>query len=281
MENTPRRILAVLAHPDDETFGIGGTLARYSHEGCDIYLICATRGEAGGITQEGLGIHKTIGELREAELHCAAEIIGIKEIAFLGFRDSGMDGTPDNQNPLALINQNIEKVAVSIAGYIRTIKPEIVITHDPIGGYRHPDHIFVHRATVQGFSIAGDQQLKIKNTIPFQPEKLYFHTFQRSFLKKAVKILRVLHKDPTKFGRNNDIDLESFAGEDFDIHVEINIRKFIPVKEKAGKCHSSQGGGRIGGGVMGLLLKLFNTREVFIQSYPPIIENKKVAKKRL
>lgn len=263
-------LLVILAHPDDESFGMGGTLAYYSSKGFDVHLLCATKGEAGDVSQEKMGGYDSIADLRESELMCAARNLGIKKVHFLDYRDSGMSGSSENHHPQALISQSVEDVSRKIVGYIRILQPIAIITFDPIGGYRHPDHIAIHNATVKAFYLAGDDNYKFGGLDPFQPQKLFFHTFPRGFLRIAVKLLRLLGKDPRKFGRNGDIDLESFAYENFPIHVVINIRKFRKHKEKARRCHSSQGGGRMGGGVQSFILRLFDNKESFMQAYPVI-----------
>ena len=106
---TKRKILAVLAHPDDESFGMGGTLAYYAKKGYEVYLVCATRGEAGMMDPEHLGDFKSIAEKREAELRCAAQILGLKEVFFLDYRDSGMPGSEDNKHPNAQINHPLKR----------------------------------------------------------------------------------------------------------------------------------------------------------------------------
>ena len=268
--NRNKVLLAVLAHPDDESFGMGGTLAYYAAQGVDVHLLCATKGEVGDVTPEKLIGHDSIAELRESELMCAAGFLGIKKVHFLDYRDSGMPGSVNNQHPLSLVSQSVDDVSRKIVGYIRKLQPNIIITFDPIGGYRHPDHIAIHNATVNAFHHAGDGNIKIDGNKPFQPEKLFFHTFPRRFLRIVVKMLRIIGKNPGKFGRNGDIDLESFAYENFPIHAVINIKKFRKQKEKAGSCHASQGGGRIGGGVLSIFLRLFNNKETFMQAYPVI-----------
>jgi LmbE family N-acetylglucosaminyl deacetylase len=267
-----RTLLAVLAHPDDESFGMGGTLALYAANGVEVHLLCATKGEVGEVTPELIKGFDSIASLRTAELNCAAGILGLSSVGYLGFRDSGMAGSPDNENPDALVNQPIEKVAIQIVESIRRLRPQIVVTFDPIGGYRHPDHIAIHKATVMAFQLAGNDKVITGCMDSFQPEKLFFHTFPREFLRKVVKVLKIIGKDPSKFGRNGDIDLESFADEDFPIHVTIDIQKYREQKEKAGNCHASQGGGGMGGGILGYFLRLFNNSESFMQAYPPITD---------
>ncbi|HRQ32687.1 MAG TPA: PIG-L family deacetylase [Anaerolineales bacterium] len=106
-----KTILTVLAHPDDETFGLGGTLALYTRRGYDAYYLCATRGEAGAVDEEFMQGFKDIAALRTDELMRAAKILGLKDVFFLGYRDSGMNGSDDNKNPNAQVNYSIEETA--------------------------------------------------------------------------------------------------------------------------------------------------------------------------
>ncbi len=261
-------LLAVLAHPDDETFGIGGTLALYAQRGANVYLVCATRGEAGEMDDCLLRGFSSIAERREAELRCAAEKLGLKQVYFLNYRDSGMLGSADNQHPRALVAQPLEKVAADIAHYIRLLRPHVIITFDPIGGYGHPDHITIHKATVRAFELAGDSQFE--NDLPsHKAQKLYFQTIPRRFLRAAILLLRLLGKDPRKFGANGDIDLLWIADHKFEIHTRIDYRKVIKIRKEAAFCHESQGGRQQGAGIMAILRRLFAADETFIQAYPP------------
>ena len=105
-----KKMLVVLAHPDDESFGMGGTLAYYAAQGVDVHLICATRGEVGEVDPEYMKGYESKGELREVELRCAAEKLGIKQVLFLDYRDSGMQGSPENDHPNSLYSQPLEEV---------------------------------------------------------------------------------------------------------------------------------------------------------------------------
>jgi len=262
-------ILAVLAHPDDESFGMGGTLALYAERGVDVHLVCATRGEVGEMDEKYMQGFHSIAERRESELRCAAGILGLEGVYFLDYRDSGMPGSPDNEHPNALFAQPIETVAEQVVAYIRDLKPDVVITFDPIGGYRHPDHIAIHQATVLAFENANKADFAPNAGVPFQPRKLYYHTISKGFLKLAVFFLRLFGKDPTKFGKNNDIDLVSLAKVSFPIHARINIRSVIDKKRAAGACHASQGGAQQQTGIRALLSRLFEA-DGFMQAYPPI-----------
>jgi LmbE family N-acetylglucosaminyl deacetylase len=261
------RLLAVLAHPDDETFGTGGTLAYYARQGVEVHLICATSGEV-GIAPPDLRGFKSPGEMRRAELRCAAETLGLKDVHFLNYRDSGMTGSPDNRNPEALAAQPTTQVARKVAALIREIRPQVVITFDPIGGYRHPDHIAIHHATVEAFPMAGDASVELDGLPAYSPQKLYFHTMSRRLFRFAVRVLPLFGRDPRKFGRNRDIDLTSFAGVEFPIHAAIPIRSVLKVKDEASACHSSQGGGRLLGPLSGLQ-RLVAAEETFMRAIPP------------
>ncbi len=164
-------ILAVLAHPDDESFGMGGTLALYASRGADVHLVCATRGEVGEVAPELLAGFASTAELRDSELRCAAGALGLTGVHFLGYRDSGMPGSPDNTHPQALAAQPLDEVAAKVVRYIRVLKPQIVLTFDPIGGYRHPDHIAIHNATVRSFEQAGNPDFAADSLPAFSPER--------------------------------------------------------------------------------------------------------------
>jgi LmbE family N-acetylglucosaminyl deacetylase len=141
-----RTLLAVFAHPDDESFGPGGTLAKYAAEGVAVHLICATLGEAGESDTPELGECEDLPCRREQELRCAADILGLAEVHLLGYRDSGMAGSPANQHPRALMQADPDVLAEQVADLMRRLRPQVALTFDPFGGYGHPDHIAMHRA---------------------------------------------------------------------------------------------------------------------------------------
>ena len=265
-----KSILAVLAHPDDESFGIGGTLALYARRGYDTYLICATRGEVGTVDEEHLNGYKDIAELRTQELLRAAGHLGLKEVFFLGYRDSGMPGSEENKHPDAQINHPIEEVAGRIVKYIRKLKPEIVLTFDPIGGYKHPDHIHVHLATKLSFERADDASFQPEAGSPFKPRALYYQVFPRTFLKWMTRLMPLVGKDPSKWGRNGDINLKELAEVDFPVHVRLDIRPVADIKLKAGAEHVSQGGVGMRSGLMGFVSRVFGENEDFMRAYPPV-----------
>ena len=271
-----RKLLAVFAHPDDESFGTGGTLAYYAHNGVEVYLICATRGEVGEVDPKYLSGKQSIGELRENELRCATQCLGLKSVTFLGYRDSGMAGSVENQHPNALASQSVEKVVREIAQHIRLLRPDVVITFDPNGGYRHPDHIAIHRATVAGFDLAGDSKFADAGSTPYLPQRLFYSTFPNRFLKILVHLVRIFGGDPEHWGRNKDIDLVSIVKESFPVHAKINYRSVIENRDGAAACHASQGGGGMNRGFLGWWRNTFTPYETFMQA-KPIKTDKKIS----
>jgi N-acetyl-1-D-myo-inositol-2-amino-2-deoxy-alpha-D-glucopyranoside deacetylase len=268
MSNEKKILLAVMAHPDDETFGPGGTLAYYARNGGDVYLVCATRGEVGDVEPEMMKGFSSVAELRENELANAAKELGIKQVFLLGYRDSGMQGSPDNHHPNALAAADLDEVAGKVVHFIRELKPQVVITFDPIGGYRHPDHIAIHKAAVKAFYAAADPKQFAEDLPAYQPAKLYFHTFPHGFMKLSLFFLRLIGKDPHKFGKNGDIDLVPIAEAKFPINARVDYRSVFEIKDRASACHASQGGARLTSGFTLWLRKLFGVSDQYMRAYP-------------
>ena len=265
-----RVILVVLAHPDDETFGMGGTLALYAQQGVEVDLVCATRGEVGDVPEEMMEGYASVAELREHELLEATQIIGIKHVDFLNYRDSGMPGSPDNAHPQALAAAPLDEVAGKVVQFIRKYKPQVVLTFDPIGGYRHPDHIAIQRATEKAFYAAGDSKFYPGEYPAFAPDKLYFHTMPKGMLRFGIFLMKFVGRDPHKFGRNGDIDLASIAEVSFPVNAVINYLPVVEIREAAAACHASQGGTQItGGGIIGRIRRAFGAKDQFMRAYPP------------
>lgn len=274
----PRVLLAVLAHPDDESFGMGGTLALYAQRGWNVYLICATRGEAGSLDPALDGRISELGQLRENELHCAAQILGLTDVIVLGFRDSGMRGAADNHHPNALIMHQLEDIAGIIVSHIRQLRPEIVLTFDPLGGYQHPDHIHIHRATKIAFEKADDPSFCPLDQSPYRPAALYYHLMPRTLIRTVVKLMRITGRDPSRCGKNGDIDLASVVDAAFPVQVQIDIREVWDKKQKASACHASQGGGGINTTLITILMRLLGRYENFMRAFPPMGTSKKRAR---
>lgn len=158
---TARTLLFVHAHPDDETLATGVTLAQRSLDGVDVHVLTCTLGDEGEVIPGELAHHlsamdDTLGAYRRVELRRAMQALGVVEHVLgedvLGpgnaaYRDSGMAGTPTMAHPRALSGVALDDVIDAVAEHLRALQPEVVVTYDPYGGYRHPDHVRVHDAT--------------------------------------------------------------------------------------------------------------------------------------
>lgn len=233
----PRTLLAVFAHPDDESFGCGGTLAYYASQGARVALVCTTRGEVGEISDPNLATPDNLGEVREQELRKASEILGLAELTFFDYRDSGMAGTSDNEHPRAFTNAPEDEVVARIVGVMRRLKPQVVITFDPNGGYGHPDHIAAHLHTVAAFHAAGDSRKYPEAGEPWQPNRLFYTVFPRSIFSKFREKLKEFGLDTTEIDEF-DQAVEVFPEEK--ITVTLDASGVIDVKWAALQQHRSQ-----------------------------------------
>ncbi len=238
------RLLGIFAHPDDESFGAGGMLARYSHSGIDVHVCTVTDGAAGSVdeaqaTALGAG---TLAETRARELACAGEELGVT-VHMLGYRDSGMEGWPDNKHPASLYQADLDRVAEDVLRLICEIRPQVVVTHDPTGGYFHPDHIKTNHAVMRAWGWLGTPEAFPANCVPWQPARLYYGVIPASQLRWLLRGLRLLGRDPRHFGQNHDIDLTLVGVPDDKINVRLDVGAYLAYKERASACHRSQGGG--------------------------------------
>ena len=271
-----RILLAILAHPDDESFGPGATLAKYAQAGVKVHYLCGTRGELGSTDPECMQGYSDAGEMRWAELTRAAGELGLAGIHYLGYRDSGMAGSLSNGHPQALAAQPVEMIATCIAHFIRKLKPQVVITHDTIGGYRHPDHIMLNRGTLMFFERMRDSAaFPDPEGLPdFYPTKLYYPVINRTFMKMMSRLLPLFGRDPRKFGRNQDVDLLSLTNMEFPVHAVIDTRgEPLEAQRRASDCHRSQlESGPPRSGVIGVLIRLMRRHDKFMRAYP-VVQN--------
>ncbi len=274
-----KRLLFAFPHPDDESFGPGGTIAKYAREGADVYYVCATRGEVGTVEPELLQPYQhlpedqRLGALRGQELRNAADILQLTGLYYLGYRDSGMIGSADNQDPRAFINADPDRVTGQLVKIFRSVQPQVVVTFDPFGGYGHPDHIFIHHRVTEVFHASGDAARYPDAGAPYQPQKLYWAVFPKRLIKFFVLLMRLTRRDPTKFGRNGDINLIDIAAHDYPATTFINVRRYYDIKQAAARCHTSQLAG--GPGRFNTLQKWLSPAETFRLVEPA------TAKKRL
>jgi len=172
----PRTLLALHAHPDDESSKGAATVARYAAEGVRCVLVTATGGEAGDVLNprmHQIASPDDLKAIREAELEKAADIIGFSEVVLLGYRDSGMPDSEDNANPLAFCNQPTDDVLERIVRIVRSVRPGVILGYDAHEFYPHPDHLRVHDLSMQVFDAAADVGRFPEAGEPWEVKKLY------------------------------------------------------------------------------------------------------------
>jgi LmbE family N-acetylglucosaminyl deacetylase len=244
-----RTLLGVFAHPDDESFGPGGTLARCAAEGIELHVCTLTDGAAGTADADCWDCLQGDADLVDRRLHelqCAVKVLG-GTLHYMGYRDSGMEGNESNLHPDAFVNQPLEIVAARLTRLIRELRPDVILTHDETGGYFHPDHIHTHRATLMAFQAAGDPTRYpaplAEGVGPFSPPRFYCTVIPRSRIRIYVWLARLTGQDPTRYGRNKDVDLTRLGKPANQIHFRVNVQPYLEVKRQASACHRSQGGG--------------------------------------
>jgi LmbE family N-acetylglucosaminyl deacetylase len=234
-----RRLLAVFAHPDDEAFGSGGTLSQVAAAGVEVTLVCATRGEVGEISDPSFASAETLGLVRERELECAAQTMGVNRLIFLGYRDSGMVDTPENDDCRNLINAPEGEVVVRLVAIIRQTRPHVVITFEPNGGYGHPDHIATHKRTVRAFHLAGNPAVYPELGPAWQAERLFYNAIPHSFFLKMREVMVSLEMDTADFDRR----MEAMPGwPDEAVNVSLDVTASVDDKWDALNCHRTQFG---------------------------------------
>ena len=151
--------MTVHAHPDDETVGTGGAMAKAVTAGCRVILITCTRGEMGDIVVPGMDTpenHRRLGEIRAGELERAMAVLGVTEWENLGYHDSDMMGRPGNRDPRTFWQADLDEAIGRLVWFVRRYQPDVMTTYNDFGGYGHPDHIRTHLVAVGAFERAGD-----------------------------------------------------------------------------------------------------------------------------
>ena len=224
------RLMAVLAHPDDESLGVGGTLAKYASEGVDVFLLTATRGDAGRYCGHRPGHPQHPGasalvKIREAELRAAASTLGIHEVSLLDYHDQQLD------------RANPREAIASIVQHLRRIQPDVVITFGPDGAYGHPDHIAISQFTTAaivaaaspGFPDAGRQAGS-----PHLVSKLYYIAWPQSTWTAYQAAFRKL------VSTVEGVERQAVAWPDWEITTVIDTRNCSLKVQQAISCHVSQ-----------------------------------------
>lgn len=243
-DRTAGRLLVVYAHPDDEVFTAGGTIALSAHRGVEVALALATGGEEGEVVNPEMRGEVSLADLpavRQDELACSQRTLGIKRVVKLGFRDSGMAGTPSSRQPAAFSNQDRDEVTGRLVQAIREFRPHVICTEPEDGGYGHPDHIALHFATVLAFDRAGDPAWYPEAGDPWTPFKLYFSTWSQSMFRR-LQTGYAAHGLEFRFGTGMVIiDNGSLPGRaDEEVSAIIDMRATVHTKIDAMRCYRTQ-----------------------------------------
>jgi N-acetyl-1-D-myo-inositol-2-amino-2-deoxy-alpha-D-glucopyranoside deacetylase len=237
--------MTVHAHPDDEVFGTGGTLARLSAEGVRTVLVTSTLGENGEIVDPALddaakqAMFPRLGEVREQELAGSVAALGITDLRLLGFRDSGMAGTPENDDPRSYYRATFDEAVKRLVKLIRELKPQVIATYEPFGGYGHPDHVQAHRVTRVAFEAAGEARMYPDlGLAAWQPGKLYYTAISRSFFQRAAAEMRAKGIDGP--WNNPEMDTDTWGVPDDQITTIFDVRDYVPAKMAAFAAHKTQ-----------------------------------------
>ena len=227
---TPR-LMAVLAHPDDESLGFGGTLAKYAAEGIDVSLLTATRGDAGRFHGHRPGSPEhpgpaALASIREKELRAAASTLGVGDVMVLDYRDQHLEGA------------NAREVIATIAGHLRTIRPDVVVTFGPDGGYGHPDHVAISQFATAATVAAADPAFARDGVIaagrPHAVSKLYYLAWPESLLIAYQATIGRLAS------LVDGVERLATPWPDWAITTAIDTRAVAPTVWRAVSCHESQ-----------------------------------------
>lgn len=224
----PIRMVVYFAHPDDESFGFASSLAMLSDQGVDLTYICATRGDVGEILVDGLTTPDELGTYREGELRAALEIIGKIDLRLLGYRDSGMVGTPPNNDPRAFVQQNTTEVAERVAEIILEKKPDIFLFYGPDGIYGHPDHINVNTTGLPALKLAAERGWKVPS--------VYYAAASRE------RVLQMASRPGNPFSDMTSEQLNQMGTPAAEITTWIDTRAMTDRKISAIRAHRTQVG---------------------------------------
>ncbi|WP_034265553.1 N-acetyl-1-D-myo-inositol-2-amino-2-deoxy-alpha-D-glucopyranoside deacetylase [Actinospica robiniae] len=240
MPTEARSILFVHAHPDDESINNGATMAKYVAEGARVTLVTCTRGEYGEILLPELAHlaadrEDRLGEYRVGELDRAMARLGVRDHRFLGepgeFHDSGMMGTEGNERADAFWQADVGQTAQRLAEVIREVRPQVLVTYNPFGGYGHPDHIQAHRVAMRAVELVEGTDAQV--------ERVYWNTMPYSVLVDAVGTLREEGAD-TGFKVVEAVEELLYAEDDSLVSAVIHAEEHVPAKTEAMREHATQ-----------------------------------------
>jgi N-acetyl-1-D-myo-inositol-2-amino-2-deoxy-alpha-D-glucopyranoside deacetylase len=218
-------LLLVHAHPDDEAISTGGAMMKAKGEGHRVVLVTSTRGEAGEIyNMDEKATRPRLGEVRTKELEAAAKILGVDRLEFLGYRDSGMVGTPENEDPRSYHQASLAEAAAKLAAILREERPDVVVTYDADGTYGHPDHIKAHHVT--------NAALDLLEKEGWRPSKVYYTAIPRSLMEKFMDQV------PEEDRRNDTIRI--IGTPDELVTTRVDVSDSVDRKREAFAAHVTQ-----------------------------------------
>ena len=238
----PLRLMAVHAHPDDESSKGAGTMARYVAEGVEVLVVTCTGGERGDVLNPALkddpDLIRDIAEFRRHEMARAVEVLGVRH-RWLGFVDSGLpEGDPlPPLPPGCFALEPVEVAAEPLVKLVREFRPHVMTTYDENGGYPHPDHIMCHKVSVQAFEAAGDPERYPGSGEPWQPLKLYY---DRGFSRRKVI---AFHEAILATGAESPFAawLERWEdGDDRGVTTQIDVADYFDQRDRALRAHATQ-----------------------------------------
>lgn len=233
-------LMTVHAHPDDEIFSTGGTLAKYADEGLHTVLVTCTYGEEGEIVDPELAhVQPYLAKVRAEELRCAVEALGIETQEFLGYRDSGMVGTPSNGNPESFHMADPDEATGRLVRLIRRYRPQVLVSYDENGSYGHPDHIKAHQITTLAFDAAGDPTRYPEAGQAWQPQKLYICGVSRGQFVRWRALAEEAGIESEWLRRGDESDPPRGLPQD-QITTAVEVTPFLKRKDAAFRCHRTQ-----------------------------------------
>jgi LmbE family N-acetylglucosaminyl deacetylase len=225
------------AHPDDEAIGTGGTIVKAVRDGHRVVLVTATRGEQGEFPEGFLDPGETLGERREKEMAAAAKLLGVSRHDFLGYRDSGMMGTPENDHPESFWRADVEEAAQRLAVILKEESADVVTIYDENGIYGHPDHIKVWQVGVRAAELAG-------------VKKVYETTINRTLWRRRLAQGDTPSRTiETIDGVDTMVELEPdqvptiefpIGVEETELTTAVDVREFVDIKREVMRAHASQ-----------------------------------------
>ncbi len=238
----PLTLMAVHAHPDDEAIGTGGILARAAAEGIRTVLVTCTGGEVGEINPDTAVSVENLGEVRERELRAACEVLGVTHLELLGYRDSGMAGTEDNNHPNSFAQADLNEATARLVELVRTYRPSVIVTYDENGFYGHPDHVNAHRIAARAYELAGDPAHRSGRGLePWAPLKLYYTAVSKTAMAEFGARLREAGIEaPLDDGVESDGP--TWGTPDELITTVVDVAAHVEQKRQALYCHATQMG---------------------------------------